>query len=252
MSVTGPGHGAWSDAVGAYVLGALPPAECAGFEAHMGECPACRDDVADLQVAADALPASVPPVLPPPELKGRIMAIVESEAALLAAAGERADRPAAAPAPAAAKPERRRWWHGLLTLRPALAAACAAALLLVGGLGGALLSGGSADVRTVTAQVDPAQAPDASVRLEVRDDGGTLAVEGMPPPPKGRVYQVWVKRPGRDPQPTDVLWSPRGDGSAEVAVPGSLDGVEAVLVTDEQQGGADEPSKAPVITAQPA
>ena len=39
---------------------------------------------------------------------------------------------------------------------------------------------------------------------------------------------------------------------ARVAVPGSLDDVEAVLVTDEPLGGATVPSKAPVITAQPA
>ncbi len=46
-----------------------------------------------------------------------------------------------------------------------------------------------------------------------------------------------------------MLWSTRGDGSAEVAVPGSLEGVEAVLVTDEPPGGSEEPSKPPVITA---
>ena len=32
-------------------------------------------------------------------------------------------------------------------------------------------------------------------------------------------------------------------------MPGSLDGVEAVLVTDEPQGGSDAPSRPPVITA---
>ena len=179
------------------------------------------------------------------------MAVVESEAALLAAAGERADRPAApaaAPAPARG---RRRLLSGF-TMRPALAAACAVALLVAGGVGGALLRGGSPEVRTVTAQVDRAQAPGASVRLQVRDGRGTLVAERMPPPPRGRVYQVWLKRPGGDPQPTAVLWSVRRDGSAQVAVPGSLDGVEAVLVTDEPPGGSEVPSKAPVITAQPA
>jgi hypothetical protein len=90
------------------------------------------------------------------------------------------------------------------------------------------------------------------VRLQVVDGRGTLVAEKMPPPPGGRVYQVWLKRPGRDPQPTDVLWSVRRDGSAQVAVPGSLDGVQAVLVTDEPAGGSEVPSKAPVITAQPA
>ena len=248
MSVTGPGHGAWGDAIGAYVLGALPAEECVGFEAHLTVCAACRDDVADLQGAADALPASVPQVAPPPELKVRIMAVVESEAALLAAAGERADRPPAAPAPDRGRFGRLRGW----TFRPALAAACAAALLLIGGVAGALLGGGSADVRTVAATVDAAQAPGARVRLQVVDGRGTLVAEKMPPPPGGRVYQVWLKRPGRDPQPTDVLWSVRRDGSAQVAVPGSLDGVQAVLVTDEPAGGSEVPSKAPVITAQPA
>jgi hypothetical protein len=49
-----------------------------------------------------------------------------------------------------------------------------------------------------------------------------------------------------------VLWSTRSDGSAEVAVPGSLDGVEAVLVTDEPLGGSDEPTVQPVISADTA
>ena len=49
-----------------------------------------------------------------------------------------------------------------------------------------------------------------------------------------------------------MLWSTRADGSAEVGVPGSLDGVEAILVTDEPQGGSDVPSKPPVITAETA
>ena len=47
-------------------------------------------------------------MVPPPALKARIMAEVEREAALLAAAGPEADRPARAPAPA-----RRRTWFGL-------------------------------------------------------------------------------------------------------------------------------------------
>jgi hypothetical protein len=46
-----------------------------------------------------------------------------------------------------------------------------------------------------------------------------------------------------------VLWSPRSNGSAEVAVPGSLDDVEAVLVTDEPRGGSQKPSRPPFITA---
>ena len=58
-------HVQWSDAVGAYLLDVLPQDERAAFEAHLAECEVCRHDVAELQVAADALPVSVPPIKPP-------------------------------------------------------------------------------------------------------------------------------------------------------------------------------------------
>ncbi len=235
------GHERWRDDVGSYLLGALPPDEIEGFEAHMRECPECRRDVEELRVAADALPMSVPVVAPPPALKGRIMAVVESEAQLLAAAGREAD----VPSPAARAPRRERRW-GAFLFRPGVALACAAVLLVLGGVGGALLARGGDDTRTVAAQTEP---DGADVQLEIGDDGATLVARGMPAPPSGRIYQVWLKRPGQDPQPTSVLWSVRGDGSADVAVPGSLDGIEAVLVTDEPPGGSDAPTSMPVISA---
>jgi anti-sigma-K factor RskA len=240
MSTHGSDHEQWADAVGAYLLGALEADECEGFEAHLAGCPRCRADVAELRVAADALPVSVPLVSPPPALKGRIMDVVNSEAELLAAAGQHADAPVAAAQP------RRSWGRflGGLLMRPGVALACALVLLAGGGLAGVLLGGD--DARTVVATT---QAPGAEVELKIRDDGSTLVATNMPAPPEGRIYQVWLKRPGKDPEPTSVLWSTRGDGSAEVAVPGSLDGVEAVLVTDEPAGGSATPTRPPVITA---
>jgi anti-sigma-K factor RskA len=243
MSTPGPQHERWADSVGSYLLGALPPDEREGFRAHLEDCPVCRNDVEELSIAAQALPLSVPAVAPPPALKERIMAVVESEAELLAAAGEAADAPRHAPSRAA----RRGFLAGLLA-RPAVALACAAVLLVAGGVAGAVLAGGDGE-RTVVAQTS---APRADVRLEIRDDRGTLVARGMPQPPPGRMFEVWIKRPGRDPQPTSVLWAPRSNGSAEVAVPGSLEGVEAILVTDEPRGGSDVPSKQPVITAETA
>jgi hypothetical protein len=239
MSRLGPDHEQWADSVGAYVLRALEPDEYERFEAHLAQCPRCRDDVADLRVAADALPVSVPLVSPPPGLKSRIMATVNSEAELLAAAGQRADEPVS--------PRRGDSRGRLLAwlMRPSVALACALVLIAGGGLTGVLLTGGD-DGRTVVAQT---QSPEADVRLEIEDGGSTLVAKNMPSPPSGRIYQVWLKRPGKDPEPTSVLWSTRGDGSAEVAVPGSLEGVEAVLVTDEPPGGSEVPSKPPVITA---
>ena len=93
-------HAHWADSAAAYVLGALPPEEVVGFREHMAGCPDCRRAVEELRMAADALPIGVQQLAPPPALKGRIMAVVESEAQLLAASGAGADRaPAKAPRP---------------------------------------------------------------------------------------------------------------------------------------------------------
>jgi anti-sigma-K factor RskA len=239
MSAPAPGHAEWADAVGAYLLGALPPDEADGFEAHMHECPLCRRDVEQLRIAAEALPASVPQISPPPALKDRIMAVVESEAELLAAAGRRADQP-----DVPRTPERRRRRIGEWLLRPGVALACAAVLLAAGGVAGVLLAGGE-DTRTVVAGT---QAPDADVRLEIRDDAATLTARNLPAPPRGRIYQVWIKRPGQDPVPSRTVFDVRPGGEASVRIAEPLDGVEAVLVTAEPSAGSPAPTSAPVIT----
>jgi hypothetical protein len=245
--VSAPDHDHWADSTAAYLLGALPDDEVAGFEQHLETCAACRRELDELRVAADALPAAAPPVTPPAALKTRIMAVVESEAELLSAAGEGADRPAAATA------RRRRGWLGGLLARPAPAAALAALLLLAGGVGGVLVAGGGGEgegARTVTAQVNRAAAPGARVSLEVDADGrGVLVGRKLPPPPRGRIYQVWLMKPGaKAPEPTPALFGVSTDGSATVAVPGDLDDVKQVLVTHEPLGGSGAPTRAPILS----
>ena len=75
-----PGIRFWADSLGAWMLGALPEDEEEGFRAHLESCADCRAEAESLRVAVDALPAAAPPMLPPPALKGRVMAIVEREA----------------------------------------------------------------------------------------------------------------------------------------------------------------------------
>ena len=242
MEMSGPGHERWSDATGAYVLGALDDAERAAFEEHLAGCPACRAEVEELLPAVRALPVSVDPVDPPPALKARIMAEVEREASLLAAAGPEADRP-----PASARRRRR------LSLRvPRLVpVAVAAALLVVGvAIGVGVTQLGGEEPHTVRAQVtDAARAPEAAADVEVSEDGATIVAHGLPAPPSGRVYQVWLKRPGRAPEPTSALFTPSRDGTATATVPGRMDGVAQVLVTDEPDGGSRTPTRDPLLVA---
>jgi anti-sigma-K factor RskA len=218
-------HDRWADSAGAYVLDAMTPRERTEFEAHLAICPNCREDVDELRPAAEALPMAAPPMLPPPALKDRIMAEVEREAALLASAGPAADRP----------PRRERRRFRLPALTGWRLAPVAAALLIVGALGGALLTGGGS--RTISAG--------ANAKVQIEGDKATIVAQ-MPAPPEGKVYEVWVVPKGAPkdaaPKPTNVLFTPRGDGSVEAAIPGSADDIEKVLVSDEPPGGSETPT----------
>ena len=242
MDMSGPGHEHWSDATGAYVLGALDDAERAAFEEHLAGCPACREEVEELMPAVRALPVSVDPVGPPPALKARIMAEVEREASLLAAAGPEADRPS---------PSVRRRRRLSLRVPRLVPAAVAAALLVVGvAIGVGVTQLGGEKPHTVRAQVtDAARAPEAAADIEVNEDGATIVAHGLPAPPSGRVYQVWLKRPGQAPEPTSALFTPSRDGTATATVPGRMDGVAQVLVTDEPDGGSLTPTRDPLLVA---
>jgi anti-sigma-K factor RskA len=217
-------HARWADTAGAYVLGAMAIEERDQFEAHLATCAVCQEEVDELRPAAAALPMASPPMLPPPGLKDRIMAEVEREAALLGAAGAGADRP----------PQRaRRARRGLGWLSGWRLAPVAAALLIAGVLIGTALSGPGSQTYAFDR---------AGAQLEVEGDQAKLVARDLPAPPEGRVYEVWLMPEGSDtPEPTDVLFTPRSDGSAVAAIP-SVEGVRQVLVSDEPRGGSDEPT----------
>lgn len=239
-------HEFWLESTGAYVLRAMPDDEEQEFKRHLSTCATCRDQVEELRAATDALALAAPPVVPSANLRARVMQVVEQEAALLRAAGPEADAP-----PRPVREKRRRFSLDWLA-RPAFAMPAIVVLLALGVLAG-LAGSGALDsgptMRSVRADVNQRVAPNARVTLEVKDGSGTLVAERLPAPPRGRVYQVWVKRPNLDPEPTSTLFMPRKDGSAAAAVPGSLDGKEAVLVTHEPIGGSPSPTSQPLITA---
>ncbi len=240
-------HDRWADSLGAWMLGALPEDEADGFRAHLESCADCRAEAGSLRVAVDALPASAAPMTAPPALKGRLMAVVEREASLLRAAGPEADR--------AKRSRRRRRFPRLsgLTQRPALALPLVLLLLVIGG--GAALLGRSAfdgqSARTIVARVNP-ELKGSRASLEVDGNRARIVGKRLPPPPAGHVYQVWLDRGGASPEPTSALFSTRSDGTASADVPGSLDGVRAVMVTDEPSGGSPKPTGRIILTASPA
>ena len=70
----------------------------------------------------------------------------------------------------------------------------------------------------------------------------------LPALPANEVYEVWVQRDGT--LEPSRLFVPRRDRSGEAAVPGSLDGADAVLVTREPRGGSPQPTSPPLLRAE--
>jgi anti-sigma factor RsiW len=222
-------HDRYQEDVGAYLLGALEPAEQASFEGHLAGCPECRAEVEQLRVGADALPRSVEPFAPPPSLKRSLMDAVREDA-----------RPAREPLLA-------RLFAGI---GPRFALAGAAAVLLIAIVVGTQLSTGGDGNRVVTAAIDRSRIPDATATITLpKDQNGPaqLRVTGMPAPKAGQVYEIWLKR-GDQVQP-GPLFNTDQSGNGAGAIPADLQGVDAVLVTREHTGGAMKPSEAPVISA---
>jgi anti-sigma-K factor RskA len=228
-------HRECAESLGAYVLGALPEAESECMERHIGTCHECRTELEWLRAAADALPASVTPVEPPPELKARVMAIVQAEADLLQAAGAVADRP----------PRTRRTpWKDWLTgasWRPmaALGAAAAVAALVV-----VLAAGSGTGTRTIRAETaGPAAAGSAAASLTVTGTQASLTVSRLPAPAANSVDELWVKRGSAPPRPagTFVLRSGR------VALQRPVRPGDVVLVTQEPGRGTQAPTGTPFL-----
>ena len=214
--------------IAAYALGVLEPDEAVAVRAHLETCAVCRDELSAFGAVVDALPLGVPQQAPPRSLKRRVMAAVQAEAR------------EAAPARPRARPSR---WS--LMPRPLLGAA-ATALAAVAVLIGVSLGGSQTPTRVVHASTSW---PGSSASLRIGSSSADLVVARMPAPPPGNVYEVWTKRAGAPPMPTNALFSVTSGGAADVAVPGNLHGVSQVMVTPEPAGGSRLPTHAPVLVA---
>jgi Anti-sigma-K factor rskA len=253
VSSVPPEHGCERQAdCAAYVLGALTEHELEAHTAHLAGCSMCRAEVAQLQPVADSLALGIPLVKADARLRVRVLGAARA-AAELEAVGPAGDAPTAAPTGRPSWGGGRSTASGRSTLRPMfprrLRQGLAGALALgVGVAVGALAFSSSSSVR---AEVIPAAvvAPGYHATAELRKVGShlELVVVGLPAPPPGRIYEVWLEHGAEPPLPTDALFSVTKTGSGSVGVPGDLHGVSKVLVTDEPLGGSLKPTRTPVI-----
>lgn len=243
-----------------YVLGELGASDRRRVDVHLAECPSCAAEAADLGRAFQSIGLQEDPVAPPPHLRARVLeslarhdvsdqnpvtnpspqrrlapwlavaaGVILALGALLALSLQRTSRMAEALDTANAEGRR---------LAEQIATTAGQADLAV-----AILTAG--DMRRIDlAGFDAAR--HATARAYWSAANGLLVVaDSLPPPPRGRVYQVWLIGGGsRGPVSAGVLQDPRGGRGMLIvpAVTGVPAGPVTVAVTDEPPGGLAAPT----------
>lgn len=231
----------------AYATNALPPDERADFEAHLDGCDACSQEVAELQETVARLSLAVAQN-PPAELRARVLTEVGRVRQLPS------QLPVAPPLSGSARPG---WLRGVM------ATAAAVVVILAFSLGfltvqlrdrltearateqriAAVLS--AEDVLTRSAPMSGGG--QATLAVSPSRDAAVLLGSGIPAPPDGRTYQMWLTGP--EGQTSAGLLEPDADGHVTRIASGELADVRQVAVTVEPAGGSPQPTSEPVWVA---
>ncbi|MFD4137634.1 anti-sigma factor [Streptomyces sp. NPDC058572] len=245
-------------AVGAYVLHALPADERAAFENHLAGCAACAQEAAELAAAAARL-GGAEAMRPSADLKQRVLdqiAVTGQEAPRPAPHSPAGERPRPETPPAAPR--------GRRLLQVALAACLAAALAFA-----ALALKQHREADDARAQVsradqryevlaDMLSAADATILTQrlfgtatgsvivSRSEGqAAFVASGLPPLPSGKVYELWFAEAGTL-RPAALL---AGTGEQQMRVlRGPVGGATAIGITVEPEGGSPQPTGKPLGT----
>ena len=234
-----------SENLAAYVLGGLEGTERIGVESHVATCMTCASLLEQYRGVVGALPLGLDPVSPPAEPWGAIRAEV-------------ARRRLRGPGRARIKGLR----HWRRTMWPVLGALAASLLVwnvvlqreltrrAPGPAPGPEVDALSRRPGRLVILVGTGQ-PGASARLFVAvDGGGHLAISGLSPLPRERTYQLWFIRTGASAVTGGTFGvNARGLAWAKAGVPGSLDEVRAIAVTEEPAPGSVSPTGQQLLEA---
>jgi anti-sigma-K factor RskA len=227
----------------AYALGSLEAEGRQQVEQHAGECPACRDLLADYQTIAAGLLQAVPGVTPSRAIRARLSDLVGAE--------RRPSLPARREAVV-------RWGLGL-------ALVCLVALNLLGLAQLAQLKQAQTQLQQAMGQDQVAQAIAAypaarSVLVEGQSAYGTIVFDperpvaavytwGLTPLPEAQTYQIWLRTAdgGRVSGGTFQSAAEKGFTLVVVRAAQPMGTYSGVGVTIEPAGGSDSPTGASVL-----
>jgi anti-sigma-K factor RskA len=259
-----------------YALDAVDDAERAAIEHYLASAPqAERDSFAErVRQARETLAGTFTAEEEPPAgLLDRIMASLPAEPAGQAPATGLAGGPADSAGPAAAanparEPSRlpvadelgaarrrrdeRRRPRGM---RNWLIGVAAAAVIALGGVGvGAYVANQNdpvnqvllaSDVREATVEVSGGGR--AILAVSPSKDAAVVKMDGVPAPPAGKVYQMWlIPKDGSDPQSQGLM---DAEALSKPAVVRGIRSAAALGITVEPAGGSPKPTTPPVAAA---
>ena len=235
----------FEDLKDAYVLGALPEEERLSFEEYLAAHPERQAEIDELGAVAGLLAFAPQEQEPSPELRNRVMEVVEAEAA---------------PHRVTRRSVSARIGDYLSVRSLALGAA---ALLVIGLLSWNVLL--QVQVEDLQGQVQDArnqrqlqQSPTIKLEGSWADQGANaevasihkdqiiLVARDMPSVPEDRTCQIWVI--SNDVPKPSGLFQPDGNMTA-TPITNSITKGDVIAVTVERAGGSKKPTSAPVLSA---
>jgi anti-sigma-K factor RskA len=224
----------------AYALDCLDQGEKEEVTRHLAQCAQCRAELNAYQEVAALLPFGGSLVDPPPDLKARLLAQVESQS-----------RPDSRPAPG--------WIDRILgwTRRSApLWGTVSLVLVVLLGISNLLLWGQVRQMQsTLPSQMqfvrmsgtDAAPAAQGVIVIGADGDHGTLVVDKLPPLQADKQYQLWLIDDGKRTDGGVFSVDRDGYGSLWVSSPRPLASYPSFGVTIEPQGGSPGPTGQKVL-----
>ncbi len=235
--------------LGAYTLDAVTPEEREAIEAHIAQCPNCMQQLKEMRSVVELLSLSVPQVVPPPQLKERILSAIQAVATAssqsthhMGAVRPILDLPSIRQIPPASAPIQRRRTGAQRWAMPLVAAAAILLLVLSGGLTAWNLSlqrdltasRANAVTTTTYAISGNNNAPGATGQVTYipKLNITVMVLHGLPQLQGTEVYQGWLIQ-GKETRSVGLL-NPQGNGGdATINFSGDVKGYDTAAVSVE-------------------
>lgn len=229
-------HDKFSEQVAAYALDALEPEDVPAFEAHLGQCDTCREEVDALQEAA-ALLGRAETTDVPELFRRRVLAAVAGEPQETAVQQSM---------------EASRWRAGLFAAAAVVAlvvATAAVVLTLTGGLDSDDVLQAADAVSVPVAATPDLTSPGVagSFTFSNETDASVLSLASLPQAGNDSVYQLWFV--GGERIEPSITFTPDDTGAVEVLVERGTAGADLIGITIEPAGGSAQPTTAILLTA---